>query len=195
MKRWCSSCKTWRQPAQDGASCPSCLFDFPSYDKCREGPPPCVCTHEWENHHHGVVLNDAYPQEEHAVGYHGGVCAQECENDQHEGRPLVDVDVACSCASYKAAGDGKRAHGVLWYENGRFYVDSKKKQDDADFSTRAARSYELKPFDWMKLPDAASYIIVQKHWAHHKLSFRGMSRAGAVSLAKQRLLVEVLKHG
>lgn len=66
---------------------------------CQKDPPPCICGHSWEAHHHGVIMNAAYPSENHKIGHHRGVTGDECEAEQHEGAPL-NGPASCFCGHY-----------------------------------------------------------------------------------------------
>lgn len=59
----------------------------------------CECGHSWERHHHGCVMNIDYAEYPLALN---GVIAQECEQHEVNGNPLLkDMRKACRCGRFK----------------------------------------------------------------------------------------------
>jgi len=65
-------------------------------------PSKCICTHKWQDHHLGIIMNPNFPTEDHNRGICGGLKAQECEATQVNGEWLVPEKKRCYCPSYKA---------------------------------------------------------------------------------------------
>ena len=63
-------------------------------------PPKCICGHSWQDHHHGCIMNPAYPTENHKRGVCSGLMAQECEATQINGEWLVPKKDRCYCPQY-----------------------------------------------------------------------------------------------
>lgn len=68
-------------------------------------PPDCQCGHSWESHHHSIIMNPAYPTEDHTQGICNGVGAEECEETQSNGEWLVEKEEdLCRCGNYEVVG-------------------------------------------------------------------------------------------
>lgn len=63
-------------------------------------PPNCTCGHSWEHHHHGCIMDPAYPSNAPEYGVWGGVAAQECEEHQVNGEYDRPYSQACKCSHY-----------------------------------------------------------------------------------------------
>ena len=60
----------------------------------------CVCGHEWDDHHHGVVVNKAYFDYPLTIM---GCIGEECEYNQFEGyfAPRHGEKIMCTCSIFK----------------------------------------------------------------------------------------------
>lgn len=60
----------------------------------------CYCGHEWEDHHHGVVMNPEYFDHPLTIR---GCMAQECEHNQVNGEYFLNKGEKkyCECPNFK----------------------------------------------------------------------------------------------
>lgn len=57
----------------------------------------CICGHDWDDHHHGVVMNTkALKEKDEMYRVRHGVIAEECEKDYFEGMPLKKNPCQCN---------------------------------------------------------------------------------------------------
>lgn len=73
----------------------------------------CKCDHEWEDHHHGVILNPEYA--DYPLNIRGCI-GQECEYNQFEGyfAPRKDEKIMCTCFSFRPRAINVQKIVAIW---------------------------------------------------------------------------------